>query len=95
MKHPTFCCEQMKQAVTEGEVAVVYLAKFREYGIRVLDGGTSYIELRYCPWCGHELPGSLRDQWFDELERRGIDPAIDDVPPEYSDERWYTSDTNK
>ena len=91
MKELEFCCEQMKLAVTSDEVPIVYEPKFREYGIRVLDGGTSNIELLYCPWSGHKLPTSLRDQWFDELERRGIDPVTGDVPAEFSDERWYMS----
>jgi hypothetical protein len=55
----------------------------------VLDGGTSTIELLFCPWCDHKLPDSLRDKWFDELERRGIDPISPDVPAEFTDERWY------
>ncbi len=29
-----------------------------------------------------------RDQWFDELERRGIDPHSADVPPEFCTDVW-------
>jgi hypothetical protein len=79
----------MRLALTEADVPVVYWAKFREYGVRVLDGSSSSIELLFCPWCGMKLPGSLRDQWFDELERRGIDPGVDSVPEEFHDGRWY------
>jgi len=81
----------MRFAIKSDEIPVAYEAKFREFGIRVLDGGTSNVELLYCPWSGHKLPASLRDRWFDELERRGIDPLGGDVPPEFSDERWYTN----
>ena len=90
MRELEFCCEQMRLAVTSDEIPIVYEAKFREYGIRVLDGGTSNIELLYCPWSGHKLPASLRDRWFDELERMGIDPVTGTVPAEFLDERWYT-----
>jgi hypothetical protein len=34
------------------EETIRYIAKFREYGVRVLDGGSSYVVLRFCPWCG-------------------------------------------
>jgi hypothetical protein len=32
-----------------------------------------------------------RDRWFDELERRGIDPWTDDVPDAFDDDRWLGS----
>jgi hypothetical protein len=86
-----FCCDQMRRAVSSAEIPVDYEPKFREFGVRVLDGGTSVIQLKYCPWSGHRLPDSLRDRWFDELERRGIDPYGNDIPSEYSDERWYVN----
>lgn len=86
-----FCCDQMRRAIANDEVPIVYVARLREYGVRVLDGGSSVIHLRFCPWCKHELPASLRDRWFDELERRGIDPTSSEVPAEFLDERWYTS----
>jgi hypothetical protein len=25
------------------------------YGIRIHDGGSSYIEIKHCPWCGAHL----------------------------------------
>ncbi len=61
------------------DAAVDFIAKFREYGIIVRDGG-SHIVISYCPWCGARLPDSQRDRWYDELERHGIDPRTDDVP---------------
>lgn len=84
-----FCCERMRLAVESDEIPIVYTARYREFGVRVLDGGTSTIELLYCPWCGQKLPESLRDRWFDELERRGIDPATGELPAEFTDDRWY------
>jgi hypothetical protein len=83
------CCEQMKMAVADPDIPIVYTPKFREYGVRVLDGGSSTLGFMFCPWCGQRLPESLRDVWFDELERRGIDPADGNIPAEFSDETWY------
>jgi len=27
-----------------------------EYGLRIHDGGSSYVVIGYCPWCGTRLP---------------------------------------
>jgi len=89
MKH---CCENMNTFITEGEVDIVYIPKFREYGISYLDGGTSIQTIIFCPWCGVRLPESLRNKWydiiFDELELEPDDPNI---PAEYLTDKWYSS----
>jgi hypothetical protein len=79
----------MRVAIEDQESPITYIDKFREYGLQVLDGGSSHIEIDFCPWCGKKLPESLRDNWFDELERLGIDPYGDAIPDEFGDERWY------
>jgi hypothetical protein len=89
-----FCCDRMRDAVNNPEIPIVYTPKFREFGVRVLDGGTSTIELLYCPWCGQKLPSSLRDRWFEELDRLGFDPIAEDVPAEFRDSRWYLDRQN-
>lgn len=72
------------------DVIIVYSAKFDEYGIPVKDGGSSYIEIHYCPWCGKKLPESKRDEWFDELEKRGYhDPFNSEIPEEFQSDKWY------
>lgn len=43
------CCSEMKKAVQGSEMPVIYIPKFREFGIRILDGGSSYLELKFCP----------------------------------------------
>jgi hypothetical protein len=83
------CCAQMEYALTEPDIPLTWTPKFREIGIRVLDGGDSSILLLFCPWCGNKLPGSLRSEWFAELERRNVDPYGDDIPAEFLDDRWY------
>jgi hypothetical protein len=34
---------------------VVVLENPARFGIRVHDGGTSFVAIRYCPWCGANL----------------------------------------
>jgi hypothetical protein len=61
------CCNAIADHLTDG-TALVHVPKFREYGIRVLDGGSSFIILEFCPWCGTRLPESLRDRGFESVE---------------------------
>jgi hypothetical protein len=59
----------MNLHLNDGEgAAILYIAKFDEYGIPVLDGGSSIITLEFCPWCGAKLQPSKRDEYFDRLE---------------------------
>jgi hypothetical protein len=81
----------MIKAIDDHDVPLIFVAKFREYGIQVRDGGASFQVLNFCPWCGTTLPPSLRDQWFDEMERIGADPLRpESIPEAYTDERWYS-----
>jgi len=93
MKH---CCEQMNEFVhqTKGtfdsDDIIYYSDCFDEYGIVIHDGGCSYIAVQYCPWCGKELPPTKRNQWFDELEKLGIDdPVTAEIPPEFRSSEWW------
>ena len=72
----------MTEAVADQQLPLVFIPKFREYGVQVLDGGTSFLALSFCPWCATKLPSSLRDQWFDEMERLGVDPLVKNAVPE-------------
>lgn len=96
----THCCDDMIRAVSFScsvhqdrfdcpDVLVQYLPKFDEYGIIVHDGGTSVSGIRFCPWCGTQLPQSKRDRWFDEMARRGIDEDSEDVPLEFRSDEWW------
>jgi len=71
------------------ETAVVYIAKFREYGLPILDGGTSFITIQFCPWCGARLPDSLRNKWFDSLEKLGLDVHTGNIPEKFLSDRWW------
>lgn len=82
------CCQDMRDALAQ-DVAIIYIQKFREYGIRILDGGSSYKVINYCPWCGIRLPSSLRDLWFDTIERLGLEPESADLPVQYQTDAWW------
>jgi hypothetical protein len=73
----------MKYAIDQPDVPLVFWPKFREVGLQVLDGGSSIALISVCPWCGGKLPDSLRERWFAELEKRGIDPGTDEIPAEF------------
>jgi len=79
----------MESAAVDLAVPVEFTPKFREFGIRILDGGSSHLGITFCPWCGLKLPNSLRDKWFDSLDRLGVDPCGDEIPVEFTDGRWY------
>ena len=45
--------------------------------------GSSHVVIQFCPWCGEHLPESKRARWLEELEKRGLHPLEDPVPPEF------------
>ncbi|MEG0238462.1 MAG: hypothetical protein RR628_02490 [Clostridium sp.] len=72
------------------DTLIYYDEKFDEFGIIIHDGGMSYVDINFCPWCGQKLPESKRDRWFDELEQLGYDSPFDtDIPVEYKSNKWY------
>ncbi|MFF4485609.1 DUF6980 family protein [Streptomyces sp. NPDC001544] len=98
----THCCETMTYHVDLRcdehddpfdcpDALVDFSARFQEYGLIVHDGGTSSITIGFCPWCGRRLPESQRDRWFEEPERRGIDPWEDELPAGFQDARRLAS----
>jgi hypothetical protein len=96
-----WCCAEMQRQVTRRcdqhpdpfdcpDSVVSFNPKFREHGLIIHDGGGAVYGIAFCPWCGSRLPESLRDRWFDELERRGIDNP-DDAPPDMLTDAWLDS----
>lgn len=82
-------CRRMRSALRDEDTPLVYSAKFREYGIRILDGGSSYVEIHYCPWCGRKLPGSLRREWMKQVRKLGFEPGDKGIPERFHSARWY------
>lgn len=90
MSNPAIhCCLDMLNAVQDASIPLSYNPKFREYGISVLDGGSSYLLIQYCPWCGSKLPSSLREVWFARLDKLGMEPDDASVPQEMLSETWW------
>jgi hypothetical protein len=83
------CCQELAQNLSKRESALVFIEKFREYGIRVLDGGTSFIQIRFCPWCGQTLPSSLRDEWFSQIEALNLEPDDPKIPAKFMTGAWW------
>ena len=85
------------RAARDENSPIVYRGKYREFGVRVLNGpdgrpGEAIDLLAYCPFTGRQLPSSLRDLWFDRLEGLGYDPADGGIPEEYETEKWWSSE---
>lgn len=94
------CCEQMGEVVSSTcdqhpdrfdcpDALIHYSPQFREYGLIIHDGGESWMAIDYCPWCGARLPPSLRDEWFDRLERLGLEPDSPFVPAAMCSDEWW------
>ena len=89
MNKPTalHCCEEMRTHLEDGRLPIVYVPKFREYGIEYPDGSSIQL-IRYCPWCGKTLPASVRQDWFEELDRLGLEPE-DLLPNRMKTDEWW------
>lgn len=90
LKH---CCEDISKHIDNPEIPLNYNEKFREYGLKLLDGGSSNLIINHCPWCGNHFPRNLRDEWFDivfdELELDG--PEDQGLPEEMKSDAWWRS----
>ena len=84
-----FCCEEMSFHLQQGDIGINFVAKFREYSLDYLDGGSSTQAIDFCPWCGAQLPTSLRNKWFEVIERLGFEPDSSEIPDEMLSEAWW------
>lgn len=84
------CCSDMQYMIEE-EQSIIFLPEFREYGVPILDGGSSFLQMSFCPWCGKKLPESLRDEFYDILEAKGIDYSCpkEELPENMRSEKWW------
>ena len=86
------CCDLMEQHLRGEDNIICYVPKFREYGLPVHDGGTSFLAIDFCPWCGKKLPVQLRDSWFETLEKMGHkDPVVEGYPSQFETDSWWKS----
>ena len=86
----TLECEHHPDPFDCPEVLVVYNAKFDEYGMPIRDGGSSVMKMRFCPWCGVQMPESKRDLWFATLAKLGFgDPYDQNIPDKFRTDDWW------
>lgn len=95
MNEVKHCCEAMATQIADGDVAIRFVEKFREYGIAYMDGGTSYLLIGFCPWCGSQLPKSLREKWFDAIDGLGLEPGDKNIPEKYLTSDWYAHNSGE
>lgn len=53
--HSTFKCEQHSDKYECPDTLIDYNEDSNYFTIMIHDGGTSGIEIKYCPWCGTQL----------------------------------------
>ncbi|WP_397304903.1 DUF6980 family protein [Peribacillus butanolivorans] len=53
--HENFKCEIHEKPFECPDKLVIYYEKDNEYGLIIHDGGSSSIEILFCPWCSKKL----------------------------------------
>lgn len=78
----------MRAVVTDRRVPLDYEPRIREY--RLPHYGESNVSqvLEFCPFCGAELPPSLRDAYGDALEKLGLE-FFDEPPEQFLSDAWW------
>jgi hypothetical protein len=85
-----FTCRDHSESDDCPDALINYSENFREYGLRIHDGGSSSMAINFYPWCGAKLPDSLRNRWFEELAVLGFDdPWSQDIPAAFRTGAWY------
>ncbi len=85
-RHFPHTCDSMRAAIETA--AVHYDDATREHGVVVPDGGSSFLVICYCPFCGQRLPESLADRRLFEIRKPGLDFG-DDLPPDLQSDDWW------
>jgi hypothetical protein len=68
---------------------ITYVSYADEYGIIIHDGGSSYIQIGFCPWCGTKLPESKQVLRVETMESSGHSPFDDEIPEEFQTDEWW------
>jgi len=51
----TFTCHMHPDPWDCPDYTIVYMKKSKLYGLPIRDGGSAFIPINYCPWCGVHL----------------------------------------
>ena len=91
-----FCCETLVLNLKEKRTCIGYNEVFREIYLNRSDTRSVITVIFFCPWCGSKLPNSLRDKFFDILEKEyNIETDIGeykerkDIPMEFKSDEWW------
>ena len=85
MKH---CCNEMTYHLNEGEIGIDYTPKLNSYSLEYKGDGSRQ-RIRYCPWCGAELP-DFSDRWSEEIEALGFYLGDPGIPKKYQTDEWWS-----
>lgn len=105
-----YCCNSLKYQLAgtcrgkEGHTTgtdqcpdqmICYNGKFREYSLSPV--GHIQYTIRNCPWCGHKFPESLRDKWYDQIGKLGLDvwEDRDQIPEKFKTDAWWKGTDTK
>ena len=98
-KNGAHSCDLIDLFLEDPRIPIYYDSTYREYYIPLLKKNRNIITaaqcIDYCPWCGTKLPKSVREEWFDILEKEyGIDhPRYDEqeklIPEEFKTDEWW------
>ena len=93
MSKNVYCCRALGYQIEAKHCPIDYNKKWREYSIRDFNS-TSLSIMLFCPNCGSRFPASLRDEWFDVLEKDfGLDDPIENdankIPQEFLSDAWW------
>lgn len=88
---PPHLCETMRRSLEDREMPVEYSDRLREYTLRSDDGSIQQ-GMDFCPFCGAELPVSVRNEFVRRLRAMGLDPWEDERPPAYRTGAWWRND---
>lgn len=88
------CCSLMNDFLSDLRVQIFYSPQMREYYIP-LKGNSAVQCILYCPWCGKELPKSVRNKYYDILENELKIEILPDMeeeknfPKEFLTDEWW------
>jgi hypothetical protein len=68
---------------------IVYDPVFDEYQLTTIAWPHGSVVLFFCPWCGHGLPASKRDRWYDALDAAGTSPDSPHLDERFRSNAWW------
>lgn len=77
----------MRAAIADLRTPLEYEPRLREYRIPRRESESSQT-LDFCPFCGAQLPPSLRDAYGDKLEALGLE-FFEEPPEPFRSDRWW------